>query len=365
MAPVFETDLITLGNFGEKPFIAEIAPGMREIRIPKSAAHTEAENNISAEVEWFSITDVVFPELFHLTPEYIEALDRSCREAEAIVASHPYPLRAIESVSDKPIWYESQDVEYLLKGGVIPRTPRGNALIEEVRRVEQECCEAASVIMACSEDDKEQLARLYGINGTTTRVVPNGTDLDQTPFTPRARAAELKRQLGLAGRFLAVFVGSWHQPNLEAIEVILLLAEERKDVQFLILGSSCAAFAGREKPSNVSFFNVVDDETKSLVLGAADLALNPMQNGSGTNLKMLEYAAAGVPILTTEMGIRGLQFRPGSDLFVADIAGFSAAMTNVQNRSATELQMMTARARERAEIQFDWKNISRRFLQSL
>jgi hypothetical protein len=40
-------------------------------------------------------------------------------------------------------------------------------------------------------------------------------------------------------------------------------------------------------------------------------------------------------------------------------------MTNVQNRSATELQMMTARARERAEIQFDWKNISRRFLQSL
>jgi hypothetical protein len=31
----------------------------------------------------------------------------------------------------------------------------------------------------------------------------------------------------------------------------------------------------------------------------------------------------------------------------------------------TRLQSMAIRARERAEIQFDWKNISRRFVESL
>ena len=363
--PEFETDLITLGGFNEPPFIGEIAPGLREIRVPKSAAHTEAENNISAEVEWFSITDVVFPMLFHLTPQYVEALERSCRKADAVVASHPYPLAAIESTTDKPIWHESQDVEYLLKSDVIPKTSRGLELIDAVRRVESRCCEQAALIMACSEDDKEQLARLYGVDGAKTRVVANGTDFSDTPFVPRTGAAELKGRLGLADQFLAIFVGSWHQPNLDAIEVILKVAREREDVQFLVLGSSCAAFKDRKIPANVGLFGVVEQNVKTLAFAAADLALNPMQNGSGTNLKMLEYAAAGVPILSTRVGIRGLGFRPDVDVFTAPLDDFTAAIRRVQQTSPARLQRMATRARRHAEIHFDWRNISRRFLQSL
>ncbi|HSH39692.1 MAG TPA: glycosyltransferase family 4 protein, partial [Chthoniobacterales bacterium] len=299
MAPVFETELITLGNFGEKPFVAEIAPGVREIRIPKSPEHTEAENNIAAQVEWFSITDVVFPELFHLTPEYVEALERSARDAEAVVTSHPYPLAAIESITDKPVWYEAQDVEYMLKGAVVPKTPRGLRIIEEVREIEQRCCEKAGLIMTCSEADRDHFIELYNADAGKMHIVPNGVDSTETPFVPRARARELKQDLGLSEEFLTLFVGSWHQPNLDAIEVILSLAEQQPAVRFLVLGSSCAAFAGRQKPTNVGFFGVVDDETKALVISAADLALNPMRNGSGTNLKMLDYAAAGVPILSS------------------------------------------------------------------
>lgn len=363
--PEFETDLITLGGFNEPPFINEIAPGLREIRIPKSAEHTEAENNISAEVEWFSITDVVFPKLAHLTPRYLEALEHSARHANAVVACHPYPLKVIEAVSDKPLWYEAQDVEYMLKRGVIPKTERGLQIIEEVHEIEQRCCEKASLIMTCSEADRDHLAELYGVDPSSMHVVPNGADTTRTTFVPRARARQLKRQLGLTGEFLALFIGSWHQPNLDAIEVILSLAGEHSDVQFLIVGSSCGAFTDRPHSANVGFFGVADDSTMQLVIGAADLALNPMGGGSGTNLKMLDYAAAGIPILSTEVGLRGLTFQPESDVFVADIGGFSAGIAQVQRTSVTRLQSMAGRARKRAEIQFDWRNISRRFLKSL
>lgn len=365
LAPEFETELITLGRFNEPPFVGEVAPGVREIRIPKSDKHTEAENNISAEVEWFSITDVVFPELAHLTPAYLEALERSARDAEAVIASHPYPLAAIEAVTDKPLWYEAQDVEYMLKGAVVPKTPRGLSIVEEVRRIEQRCCEKAALIMACSEADRDQFIQLYSTDAAKMRIVPNGVDSTETPFVARARARELKREFGLSEEFLALFIGSWHQPNLDAVEVILSLAEEQPDVQFLVLGSSCAAFAGRSRPANVGFFGVVDDDTKALVIGAADLALNPMRNGSGTNLKMLDYAAAGVPILSSRMGLRGLDLRPGRDVFVTPLEQFAAGIGRVRQTPATALQKMTLRARRRAEMQFDWRNISRRFLATL
>ncbi|MFN2476108.1 MAG: glycosyltransferase family 4 protein [Chthoniobacterales bacterium] len=363
--PEFETDLITLGGFNEPPFINEIAPGVREIRIPKSAEHTEAENNISAQVEWFTLTDAVFPSLAHLTPQYAEALARSARNADAVVASHPYPLTAIEGVSDKPLWYEAQDVEYMLKRDVIPKTARGLQIVEEVREIEQRCCSKASLIMTCSEADRDHLAKLYGLDPASMHIVPNGADTSRTTFVPRAHARELKRQLGLSEEFLALFIGSWHQPNLDAIEVILSVAEQHSDVQFLIVGSSCGAFTDRPHPANVGFFGVVDDNTISLVIGAADLALNPMAGGSGTNLKMLDYAAAGVPILSSAVGLRGLDFRPGTDVFVSPLEEFAAGISAVRQTSATALQAMTLRARQRAEIQFDWRNISRRFLAGL
>ena len=46
-------------------------------------------------------------------------------------------------------------------------------------------------------------------------------------------------------------------------------------------------------------------------LGLAGAALNPMRWGSGTNLKMLDYALAGTPILSTTFGARGVGFEAG------------------------------------------------------
>ncbi len=44
----------------------------------------------------------------------------------------------------------------------------------------------------------------------------------------------------------------------------------------------------------------------------------PLLHGGGTRLKILEAAASGKAIVTTTLGMEGLDFRPGEDLLVAD-----------------------------------------------
>ena len=365
LAPRVETEVISLGAEAEPASSQEIAPGLRETRIPKSQAYAAAETEISREVEWFPITDVVFPELAALLPDYLAALERSCRDADVIVASHPYTLPAIRMVSDKPIWYEAHNVEFLLKQNVIPKTVRGLSLIDAVARLEQRCCDVAVLVMACSEAEMNDLIKLYNLAPDKVRIVPNGVDTRRIHFTSRARSLRTKQRLASSASLTAIFIGSWHEPNLQAVKAIFDLARECADVQFLILGSSCLAFEGQAHPNNVGLLGVVDEAAKDLVLQTADIALNPMRQGSGTNLKMLEYAAAGIPIVTTAVGMRGLAFRDRTHVFVEEIDGFHDRIESIRNSPRSILQEMTERARQHARKYFDWRRISYKLLASL
>jgi glycosyltransferase involved in cell wall biosynthesis len=49
----------------------------------------------------------------------------------------------------------------------------------------------------------------------------------------------------------------------------------------------------------------VSEAEKAAWLARATVGLNPILTGSGTNLKMAEYAAWGLPVLSTAFGARG------------------------------------------------------------
>lgn len=62
-------------------------------------------------------------------------------------------------------------------------------------------------------------------------------------------------------------------------------------------------------------------------LQAADVFVNPVRHGAGINIKMVEAMAAGLPVVTTPVGARGLHWRDGEHLVVADgVTGFSDAV---------------------------------------
>lgn len=362
LAPTWAIDIVSFCSAGTTAFDGEIAPGLREIRVPKSEAHERAEQAISAECDGIPVTDVAMPRLYTLTPAYVRALRESIHGSDVVVACHPYLIDAIAACAlARPVWYEAQDVEIDLKTEAFPRNDAAAALLEDVARVESRCWQTAALAYACSTTDLARLRVRYGDTEAAQHVVPNGVAADDVAYIRMGERRALKRRLGLADYRVALFTGSWHPPNLRAIERVLDLASSCPDVSFVVMGSAGEAFRTAQFPANVGMTGVVDDSTKGTLLSIADVALNPMLSGSGTNLKMLEYFAAGIPVVSTEFGVRGLSFVHGEHLQVAPIDEFPRAIAALLLRDEAELDAMTGRARARVETEYEWATIAKRF----
>jgi glycosyltransferase involved in cell wall biosynthesis len=357
LARWFDIELVTFTNHNEKLCRIEISSGLWEIKIPKSQEHHAEEVAIDKKVG-VPVTDIVMPQLYHLTPAYVEALRESTATSDFIVACHPYLLPAIQKVSDKPIWYEAQDVELELKKTILPDNSTAHKLLATTRQVEQECSQVSKLIMVCCGDDGKLLNQIYGVEQDKIIEVPNGVDIEAVSYVSLEKRSLNKKELGLDGSFTALFMGSWHGPNLEAVRHIFKIAQELPYVNFLIVGSAGWAFKNEKTPINVGFMGAVDDQTKQIALGIADVALNTVTFGSGTNLKMLEYLAAGIPVISTPVGARGLGVEDGKHCLVVEIEDFAVAIANLKVEDFASKQMRVETAREYVQEKFDWQVIA-------
>ena len=75
----------------------------------------------------------------------------------------------------------------------------------------------------------------------------------------------------------------------------------------------------------------LNEADKNAVLSCAQVAVNPMFSGSGSNLKMAEYAVAGLPVLSTEFGCRGLDLEHVHAVRVAELDLFAGALNQLVN----------------------------------
>ena len=356
LAPEFETTIVSVCPSALPAFVGEIAPGVREVRIPLTPEHERREHQVTARMGT-PVTDVVMPELHVYTPKIRETLEREAKGACAAIASHPYLYPALEGLG-LPVWYEAQDFELHMKTALFEKLPGGSKLIEAVRKVEGAVAHAAEVILCASPDDAAELVKVYGVDRDRILDVPNGTDAQRIAFASPDDRAALKSRMGLPPVPIAFFMGSGHWPNIEAAKRIFEFAAGMPAVAFVLIGSVCYAFDPRIKPVNVLFVGEVDEVTRNLCLHAADVALNPMEHGAGTNLKMLDYFAAGLPVITTERGSRGLRLDGQAQCLVRPIEGFPETIAQVLgDEGAVAAAGRAAAARKLVDEQFDWEAI--------
>ena len=139
-------------------------------------------------------------------------------------------------------------------------------------------------------------------------------------------------------------------------------ADALPSMRFIIVGSACEYFKDRSVPSNVHMVGVVDADEKQIFLAAADLALNPMTDGSGSNLKMLDYFAAGLPVLSTPFGARGIDAQADTHYLTAEIQEFQFALVRWLIHKP-RLQDMADRAEQLARKRYSWTAIGEVALQ--
>ncbi len=184
----------------------------------------------------------------------------------------------------------------------------------------------ADLTVACSDEDAARLCALYGAREEAMAVIPNGFDerVSHPPTDSERTAARAALDLP-ADAFAAVFVGADWGPNREALGFLVnhvMPTLAGTGVRLLVAGSVCSAIASRREPW-LRALGVVEDLRS--VLHAADVGLNPMAEGGGSNVKLPGYLAAGLACLTTSFGVRGYADL-ATHCVVAERASFADAL---------------------------------------
>lgn len=354
LAKYYDIELVELVGINERKSRKNISNGLIENKIPKSIKHQEMESEIETKLG-IPVTDIVMPKLSKYTPEYSEEIKKSIDESDLVIISHPYLFyEAQKHLNGKEFIYEAHNVEYLMKKEMLEDKREARDILEDVYKIEKECCEKSKLIMTCSEEDRITLSDLYSIPKEKIIVVPNGVDTDKTNFVSIDERIKNKIEAGLRNEKIGLFVGSWHGPNLEACEEIFKIADQCPDVKFMLMGSQCMYFENKEIPKNVGLLGLVSEEQKNKIFSMVDFALNPMKSGSGTNLKMFDYMSAGIPIITTEFGTRGIE---NKDIFIIkEIEQMHEVINNFDIRKNNEA---VVNARQYVEQEFDWNKIAK------
>ncbi|WP_371373432.1 glycosyltransferase family 4 protein [Sporomusa aerivorans] len=287
-----------------------IAPGLQQIMIPKSTPHCQMELEVFRE-SGFS-TCAIIPKAVSLTPEYAHVANEQAKDAGIIILAHPYLYRAAQQLGGNRILvYDAHNVEYDLHRQILP--PSLSHLLDDVRQAEKAACELSQIIAACSLEDSRRLASLYSISGNKFIIIPNGADTEILPYVSYEQRQLFKAAQDI-NRPSAIYMGSHFPPNLKAAGQAVEMAVQLPDVTFMLAGSVCEAFTNHNLPDNVALLGIISAQEQRRLFSLADVALNPVRSGSGTNLKMLEYMAAGIPVVTTNVGARGISQNDGSSV---------------------------------------------------
>ncbi len=214
--------------------------------------------------------------------------------------------------------------------------------------------------LACSAEDRRLFNSLYGIPLEKVKVVPNGVFTSKmTPVTKEEKKS-IRKKLGISGNTVAIFIGSNYQPNIEAAQFIIQdLAPKLPEVVFVIaggVGNGINKDDIKELP-NVVITGVLTDDDKIHYLTASDIAVNPMFSGSGTNIKMFDFMAAGLPILSTEIGARGIEEGTFSAVQLCEAQSFPDAVKSILHDEEKQ-NLMSHAARQLAEEKHSWEHIS-------
>ena len=92
----------------------------------------------------------------------------------------------------------------------------------------------------------------------------------------------------------------------------------------------------------------------------ATAVVAPLVASAGTNIKILEAMAMGKAVVSTRVGVNGLDLASGEDFILANDASEMAEAIENLLRDPGRRHCLEAAARHRVERDFDWDRIARR-----
>jgi glycosyltransferase involved in cell wall biosynthesis len=207
-------------------------------------------------------------------------------------------------------------------------------------------------LVAVSDEDRKKMREL--IPGCRVDVIPNGVDADfyrekkvERKFPPRV--------------MYGVTNFEWLQ-NVEAVDVLINevwpdVRQQVPEAKLWIVGRMIPARIKdlANKRPDIEFTESIPDPRDAY--RTASLMITPIRGSGGTRLKILEAMAASLPIISTSVGVAGLDLIDGKHVLIANTSfGLAKAAVNLL-RNPKLAQKIGLKGREFVKTNFDWKVI--------
>lgn len=222
----------------------------------------------------------------------------------------------------------------------------------KMRRYESEALRRFDGVIAVSERDKTHFETQYKVRDAFT--IPTGVDLNYFEWrSPGPVDADHPPT--------AVFVGSmdW-DANVDGVSHFLdliwpIIQSQIPDARFIIVGRHPpASMIERARAlQGVTVTGFVEDIRP--YVRAAHVAVIPLRVGGGTRIKAYEAMAMGCPVVSTSIGIEGLDVIDGEHYLRRDGAPEQAEAVVALMRDASLRRALSQRARQHVESRFGYR----------
>lgn len=210
----------------------------------------------------------------------------------------------------------------------------------------------ANRVVAMSEADRNKMYELAP--KLSVDIVPNGVDLSQF---------KADEQLSLQEPVI-LYVGNfkWLQ-NYEAVRVLILevwpiVKKVYPNAKLLIVGRGLKKTLQSLSSEGIVFDQDTDDIRRAYT--KADVMVAPIKGPGGTRLKILEAMASGCPVVTTHVGIEGIEAQNGKEVLIGGNPKEIASLVIEILQNNKKRLAITQNARKLVEEKYNWVAITKR-----
>jgi len=308
------------------------------------------------------LTGFLFKEPFQV--RYFHSAKMEAKIAELIV-THDYDAVHVQHLRMAPYWAYFNDVPRILD---LPdayslywkrRILSSKGIFRLFNTIEQkrvfryeDVLNRYDLSLVCSREDQAYLREEKHIGNVA--LLPNGVDT-QT-FSSQGHDYRLDK--------IILFTGNMdYAPNVDAVQYFVLdifplIRKEMPDVQFVIAGQRPVKKVQELAGDGVTVTGFVKD--LSGMYGQAAIVVAPLRFGAGTQNKVLEAMAMGVPIVSRNIGFNGLNISSGEGVILALETEVFALECIALLQSAALRESVGSAGKEVIRNNFDWDVVTRR-----
>lgn len=252
-----------------------------------------------------------------------------------------------------PVVLVEHNIEYLVYQrftNLMPLVLRPLLYIDilKLKYWEKRFWEKATKLIAVSGEEKQLMGR-------DAEVVANGVDV--TKFKVKSEKFRVDKK---EKRILFIGDFKWVQ-NRNAAEWLLREFWPRihwLDLKLWIVGKNIPVYIKSLASGNIVFDEDASSDT-SKIFQEAYLLIAPIRVGGGTSFKILEAMSSGVPVVTTRLGIEGIEAKEDKEVLIAENVNDFAEKIQTLLKDKTLYDTLSKNARSLIEKKYNWDIIVR------